>query len=74
MRKDNLRHELIVNQYQRGFSLRELAKVFGVTAECVRKILIRHGVERRRRGRPPGPWKEWVKRQRADESDGNEPL
>ena len=36
-------------------SLLQLGKMYGLTKERVRQVLDRAGVERRSRGRPPGP-------------------
>lgn len=38
--------------YMRGASLREIAKRIGMSHECVRRMLIKRGIEMRQRGRP----------------------
>ena len=51
-RWDTVTDDRIISAYREGYSLKWTAERFGVSYECVRRVLIRNGVERRAARRP----------------------
>lgn len=68
MKTADLRNYLIGHAYKVGVSLSDIADVFGISKQRVRQIVARQGIELRRPGRRPGPWRQRIERQVSGET------